>query len=127
MKNKIESYAVTNGSFPNTGNVQAGVLGFKASIRSYALNPTAPANLLFCSDTPNSVSKMYAVIAVSQSGKAFYVSNSVSVSPLPTSYNTSTPAANCTDLNTGLTALYGGYASGDLVTGPWRSWTGVTN
>lgn len=82
-------------------------------------------NLNYC--YVSGAGSIYGVVAISRSKNIFYVSDSSN--GVKQYSGTWLPTADqvCTTVIAGSTAVWRGYASNDLATGPWRPWTGVTN
>ena len=91
-------------------------LDFKAAKSSYAISPTAAHNLTYCYN--DSDPSIYAVIALSKSGKKYTVSNTGGVTEFTGSYACSTVAGST------MPNSNNGYAASDTTTGPWRAWAG---
>jgi prepilin-type N-terminal cleavage/methylation domain-containing protein len=126
IKKKIEAYKFDNGElYPNGssgGNSSLAPLEFKATKSAYATSPTTESNLWYCR---NATQSQYSVIALSKSGKIFYITQTLG----PTEYTGgeawSTTAHNCnTKINSSLGWQYQGYLSTDTTNGPWRGWAG---
>ena len=126
FKKKIELYKIdNNGLYPDGSTSAGGTLGqlsFKATKSAYAVGATSNNNLWYCRNAAQSI---YGLIALSKSGKIFYVTQN----NIPTEYTGgeawSTSDHNChTKINMGLGWQYPGYASSDTTNGPWRSWVG---
>lgn len=106
----------TNGYYPYN-------LPFKATKSSYAVSPTTTYNLNFCVDYLGTNNQIYGVVALSKSGKIFYITNTHGVREY-----TGTWLADYVDMCAALSPSYNdglrGYAASDTTNGPWRSWTG---
>jgi len=99
------------------------ITNFKASKSGYATDPTTTFNLTSCFVSGGGV---FAVIALSKSGKIFYATtNDNTVKEYTAGAWPANSGAACTGI-AGMTSPtnYNGYASTDTSTGPWRAWVG---
>ncbi|HEX7483890.1 MAG TPA: prepilin-type N-terminal cleavage/methylation domain-containing protein [Candidatus Saccharimonadales bacterium] len=122
LRKKIEMFRTTNETYPYSGDLDS--LGYKASKSSYLIDPSF-GNILYCySYDPGNT--MYAIGAVSKSGKNYYAALNSAVQeyagPLSFKVNACDSLATITGLT--LTRSYAGYNPSDTVTGPWRTWVG---
>lgn len=122
FKTKMEAYRALNDIYPDGSALGAAADGWKASQAAYAVSPTAPDNLVYCYAVSDR--SFYAVVALSKSGNAFYVSDTTGVAELPVAWDN---VGTCTDMSASYANNWRGYASSDTGSGPWRSWTGVEN
>jgi len=94
--------------------------GIKVSKNAYAVAPTTENNLWYCRNTSQ---QTFAVIALSKTGKVFYVTESRTPTEYTGAETWSATLHNCnTMIHLGLGWQYAGYASSDTTTGPWRPW-----
>ncbi len=127
ISKKLELWKVDNSGYPDPGvpsnNLQA--VGLKVSKNNYAVSPKTDSNLIYCYDFVNRT-RTYAILALSKSGKAFYVTAKQSnVQAFPNAWAASAAEVGdmCTALGDGMDNSYRGYASTDSPT--WRAWAGV--
>lgn len=121
LKAKLEAYKVLNGDgYPDGSTITNATQGFKATAGAYAVAPADSHNLIYCFDAANN--QVFAVLSKSKSGNLYYTSESSGVSTLPVSWS---GGGTCNTLS--YTNNWRGYAAEDTTSGPWRSWTGVTN
>ncbi len=122
LKTKIMLFQTENEYYPYSAELAS--LNYKASRSSYLIDPTF-GNLLYCYayDTGNT---MFAIAAISKSGKNYYASMNTGVQqytgPLSFKVDTCDSIAQITGLT--LTRSYAGYNPTDAITGPWRTWVG---
>lgn len=124
LKKKIELYKVDNNDLYPAGAGQSTLtpLGFKASKGAYAQAPVTDNNLWYCR---NSTQLMYSVVALSKSGKVFYISETKGPTEYTGAATWSSTAQNCDAMvNPNQGWQYAGYASADTTGGPWRTWVG---
>lgn len=121
-KKKIELYYVTSGRYSgsDSGTVLPS-LNMKFNKSSYAITPASSYNLVYCYNNTNT--NVYGIVAMSKSGKKFYVTNDTSLTEYTGAWAASATAM-CVAISTGFDNSYRGYAADDLVTGPWRPWVG---
>ena len=125
IKKKIELYKIDNNDLYPGGSDASSILStldIKVTKSAYATTSTTENNVWYCR---NATRSLFAVIALSKSGKIFYVTESRG----PTQYNGaeawSPTLHNCnTMINLSLGWQYAGYASSDTTNGPWRAWVG---
>lgn len=104
--------------------IESTAMDFKATKSAYALSPTTPYNLLLCRNLP-SFDKFW-VVAMSKSGNTYTVADSYGVKSLTLPWLAS-QSDMCLSVGAASpgTSNNRGYASDDLITGPWRNWTGT--
>ncbi len=125
IKKKIELYKIDNSDLYPGGSDAVSLLSnldIKVTKSAYATTSTTENNVWYCR---NAARSMFSVIALSKSGKIFYVTDSRG----PTQYTGaevwSPTLHNCnTMISLSLGWQYAGYASSDTTNGPWRSWVG---
>lgn len=112
-------------SYPTNNTTIATSVNIKVNKNSYATTPAAGYNLLMCFPTTSNPTD-YILLALSKSGKKFYIRASGAITEYTggVSWSGGVAATLCDSVITGWTASGAGYASSDGVTGPWRSWAG---
>lgn len=122
MQSTLEIWKSNHGGYPDPGvatnNLQD--VGIKATKTSYAVDPTTSSNILYCFVSTN-LTASYAVMVLSKSGKAFYIS---SVKDGVQDFTGAWGGNVCTSIEGGFTNNWRGYAFDDVVNGPWRAWIG---
>ncbi len=124
LKKKIDLYKVDNNELYPSGAGQSTLtpLGFTASKSAYAQTPTTDNNLWYCR---NSTQLMYSVVALSKSGKIFYISEAKGPTEYTGAAAWTSAGPNCnTMVNSNQGWQYAGYSSADTTGGPWRTWVG---
>ena len=129
MMKTLELWKVDNGGYPDpaantTHNLQD--VKLRATKSSYAVDPTTVNNLVYCYDSTDRT-RTYAIVALSKSGHAFYISPLYgSVQTFSDSWGAAAgeDIGICTSLGDNLSNSFRGYASNDTTTGPWRPWVG---
>lgn len=126
FKKKMELYKIdNNGLYPDgatSGNGSLGPLGFTATKSAYATSLTTGNNLWYCRNVTQAI---YGLVALSKSGKIFYVSQNAGPAEYTGAEAWSSTDHNCHRIiNMGLGWQYQGYAASDTTLGPWRAWTG---
>jgi prepilin-type N-terminal cleavage/methylation domain-containing protein len=117
---KVKLYQVDNGVFPNGLQLPTAVGSFTASKGSYATHTTTDHNLIYCMSTDKLT---FAVVAYSKSGNKFVATESSGVASYTNAWTDQVVACQGA-LGANYAANSRGYAGDDLVTGPWRAWTG---
>jgi prepilin-type N-terminal cleavage/methylation domain-containing protein len=129
----FEIFKIDNGQYPTAvpGIPIPTSINVKVGKGAYMISPTTPTNLTACfSDDGSEV----AVVALSKSGKAFYMYSveGTATKVLPVAWNTNS-TTRCKNINanlsnndpvTGNARNYNGYNAPDVTTGPWRAWAG---
>ena len=116
---KYELYKITDpsGLYP-AGNVQMGNLGVKVTSKnSFDTSASINYNLVNCTGTPAGIN--YALLAISKSGKKYYVSSDSGGVKEYTGAAVWGDVTMCTSVLPSSTANGAGYA----LSGGWRSWT----
>lgn len=119
IASKLAVFNVDNSRYPTAA--QLDTLDFKLANTNYAISPTTVMNFTYCYDNI-STPTTYAILAMSKSGNAFYISNTSPTTTYTATWTGNT-GTNCTNISPSLTLNYNGYLSTDSTTGPWRSWT----
>lgn len=120
---KMELYNAEASEYPSS-QLHLESLAIKASKSAYAVTGTAY-NLLACRVSGGT--NTYALLALSKSGKKYYISNSsggVKEYTGATSWSTNDGNGICSTILSSSVAISAGYRSDDTTTGPWRAWTG---
>ena len=122
--NKSMAYATENAySYPYTPIATLTNLNFKASKGAYATSPQSGINLSYCAN--NSAPTRIGIIAMSKSGKKFYIStDSGSVKEYTGAWDSAAALPNCAGIDAALTSSFTGYVATDSTTGPWRLFVG---
>jgi prepilin-type N-terminal cleavage/methylation domain-containing protein len=126
----FQIFKLNNGQYPTT-TLGVTSLSLKVAQGAYAVSPKTPTNLTACySDDGSEI----ALVALSKSGKAYYMYSvqGTSTKPLPGSWESDaklrckaiSPNLSNTDPVTGNDRNYNGYNVSDTTTGPWRAWVG---
>lgn len=112
-------------SYPTNNTTIATVVNIKVNKNSYATSPNAGYNLLMCFPTTANPTD-YMLLALSKSGKKYYIQSSGAITEYTGAVSWSGGVAStlCDSVATGWTASGAGYASSDTTSGPWRSWAG---
>ncbi len=132
LAGKIQTYEADYNSAPTTAtNLDA--LNWQATQGSYRADSTVAArNLIYCySGTGSANNQYWAVLALSKSGKIFYITQDGEETEYTATTKpsfTSTEVAACGTLTSQVTgqayaAGLSGWYSADTTTGPWRAWT----
>lgn len=122
LSKKLHEYHAGESQFPDWAGLAA--LNFRTNKSNYAVAPTTNHNLLYCYSTSDR--SIFAVIARSTSGAAYYATHETSTVDYPHTWSTNAFTL-CSNVNAALTTNYRGYAGEDSSTGPWRAWSGVRN
>ncbi len=117
---KVKLYQIDNGAYPNSLQLPTAVAGFTAAKGSYAIHGTTDHNLIYCMSIDKTT---FAVVAYSKSGNKFIATESSGVLPYNNAWTDQTVACQGA-LGANYSTNLRGYAGDDLVTGPWRAWTG---
>jgi prepilin-type N-terminal cleavage/methylation domain-containing protein len=129
MATSLEVWKVDNGGYPDPGNPTNNlqtVNGLTASKNSYAVSPVTVSNLVYCYDNSDIANRTrtYAIIALSKSGNAFYVSATQPgvVQSFTNEWGGAAGGdmAMCVSLGDNISNAYRGYAATD--TPVWRLW-----
>ncbi|MDN5275994.1 MAG: ral secretion pathway protein [Candidatus Saccharibacteria bacterium] len=117
---KYELYKVDNDTYPFGGTLSLGA-AFKINISKNAYDITKPYQLLNCTSS-SSPGTDFAVLAVSKSGKKFYVSSNASGSVKEyTATDVWLSLSTCVNVLAGSAGNGAGYDS----TNGWRAWTSL--
>jgi prepilin-type N-terminal cleavage/methylation domain-containing protein len=116
---KYELYKIDNDSYPYAGTLNNGV-AFKININKSAYDQTKNYELLNCTNGTNPGID-YAVLAVSKSGKRFYVSSTSGGVKEYQGADTWLPITACANVLPNSNGNGAGYDS----TNGWRAWTSI--
>ena len=128
IEDAIKVFNLDNNTYPSSnGDIGTAMTKSLVAINkgSYSVDTTVITNhnLDYCYTA--GVGSGYTVVAISKSMKIFYISDtSNGVKQYGGSW-ASTATALCTAIAPTSNTYYRGYATDDVVTGPWRSWTGT--
>lgn len=126
IKKRFDMYYQEHGVIPTSNQQLAEALAsFRAASQSYATSPTTNHNLIHCWGSQQGT---YAIVSLSKSGDAYFVTAHSGIQPLTTTWSSQSPI--CTHALPGNYVEgnnWRGYAGDDASTGPWRAWTGVRN
>lgn len=129
LTKKLELWrlASSTDSFPtNNTTIATAIPDARVSKNAYSVSPSVSYNLLLCWTNLSSPTS-YTLLAVSKSGKQFYITSAGVLSEYTggTAWSNTDPTAICGIVVPGSSASGAGYSASDTTTGPWRSWTGA--
>lgn len=130
ISDEFKLFKIDNKIYPTTVN---GVTNMKIPVNksAYAVSPATQSNITVCYSADG---MEIGLMALSKSGKAFYMNSAESLDPkvLTTAWDPNADtrcqalSSNLGQINpaTGLARNYNGYNVNDTTTGPWRAWVG---
>jgi prepilin-type N-terminal cleavage/methylation domain-containing protein len=123
LSTRVELFNVDNNKYPG-GTTDLATLGVKLNKNTYATAPASQINFIYCSDSTTAAT-IYAIVAMSKSGKKFIIGHDRSLSEYSGAWGTGS-STTCSGVSAALDDSFSGYSSTDTTTGPWRAWTNAS-
>lgn len=121
----METFSADRGRYP-ASPAELATLDLKFGDTYHATSPTVTVNLLYCTNTSRTT---FSMLSTTKSGKRFYIANGTKTTEYTgaVSWNTTDYTARCNSVHSNTSTFSAGYNAADTSTGPWRSWTNVSN